>query len=383
MQYVKFPKSDIKVSRFGMGCMRFPKKKTSSNKSIIDEEESIKMIEYAVENGVNYFDTAYVYAGSEVLTGKALRGGLREKIFLATKSPLSFGIGNSIEKPEDFDVYLNEQLHRLRTEYIDFYLLHGLNKNTWEKVKKLNLLGKLDAAKKEGKIVCKAFSFHDDIKLFKEIIDSYNWDMCQIQLNFLEQDFQAGVEGLQYAASKNIGVVIMEPLIGGFLGANVPKDIIKTWDSSGIKRSPVEWAFRWLANFPQVTTILSGVSSMAQLEEDIKIFDNVLPNILSEKEEQAFKKVKELYDKKLKVKCTGCSYCMPCPSMVNIPDVFLCYNKASLGDAKVWKEDYKAWHCKNNNDASQCTECGRCEEICPQHIPVIDKLKETHEYLMS
>ncbi len=246
MQYKKFPKLNIKVSRFGMGCMRFPKKKNGGGKSTIDEPESIKMIQHAVENGVNYFDTAYVYKDSEAILGKALNGGLREKVFIATKSPV-----RNVKKPEDFNIYLDEPLKRLKTGYIDFYLLHGIDKNSWEKVKKLKLLDKLDIAKKEGKIRYKAFSFHDELKLFKEIIDSYDWDMCQIQLNFMGEYYQAGVEGLKYASSKDIGVVIMEPLLGGILGENVPQDIVEKWDSSGIKRSPAEWAFRWLANFPE------------------------------------------------------------------------------------------------------------------------------------
>jgi uncharacterized protein len=378
LQYTKFPIINIKVSRFGMGCMRLPKKKNSGSKSIIDEDESIKMIQYAVEKGVNYFDTAYFYKGSEAILGKALSGGLREKVFIATKSPVGI-----IEKPEDFDNYLDEQLKRLKTKYIDFYLLHGLDKDSWEKVKKLKLLDKFDIAIKEGKIKYKAFSFHDNLKLFKEIIDSYSWDMCLIQLNFMGEHYQAGVEGLKYASSKDIGVVIMEPLFGGLLGENVPQVIVEKWDNSGIKRTPAEWAFRWLANFPEVTVIISGVSSMEQLKEDIEIFDNAFPDFISEKEMQIFGEVKKLYEKKIRVKCTGCSYCMPCPSGVNIPGVFWHYNRASMGDPEVWKKDYKSWFCSNRIDASQCTECGQCEETCPQHITIMDELKVAHEYLIS
>ena len=361
-----------------MGCMRFPKKNNSVGKSITDELESIKMIQYAVENGVNYFDTAYVYKDSEAILGKALNGCLREKVFIATKSPVSI-----VEKPEDFDIYLDEELKRLQTEYIDFYLLHGLNKDSWKKAKKLKLLDKLDIAKKEGKIIYRAFSFHDDLKLFKEIIDSYSWDMCQIQLNFMGQYYQAGMEGLKYAASKDNGVVIMEPLFGGLLGENVPLDIVEKWDNSGIKRTPAEWAFRWLANFPEATVILSGVSTMEQLKEDIEIFDNAFLNSMTEKEKQTVEEVKKLYERKLKVRCTGCSYCMPCPSGVNIPGVFWHYNSAFMGDPEVWKEGYKSWFCNHKMDASQCSECGQCEEACPQHITVIDKLKVAHKYLIS
>lgn len=378
MQYIKFPGLDIKVSRFGMGCMRFPNKKDSNGRDVTDEHESIKMIRYAADHGVNYFDTAYVYGDSEVILGKGLSGGLREKVFIATKSPVGM-----LKKPEDFDDILGEELERLRTKHIDFYLLHGLGKDSWEKVKKFRLLDRLDEVKKEGKIKYRAFSFHDDLKLFKEIIDSYNWDMCQIQLNFMGENYQAGVEGLKYAASKGIGVVIMEPLLGGLLAENVPKDIIKKWDSSGIKRTPAEWAFRWLANFPEVSVILSGVSTMEQLTENIGIFGKISPESITEKEANTFKEVKKLYDEKLKVRCTGCSYCMPCPSGVDIPGVLWQYNGAFTGDSKTMKEGYRSWFCKNKLDASRCVECGQCEEACPQQIPIMDKLKEAHKYLTS
>jgi len=378
MQYKIFPKLNIKVSRFGMGCMRLPKKKDETGKRITDEQESIKMIRYAIENGVNYFDTAYVYKDSEATVGKALNGGLREKVFIATKCPI-----DRVKKQEDFDTLLDESLKRLQTGYIDFYLLHGLNKSCWKNIKKFNLLDKLDNAKKEGKIIYRAFSFHDDLELFKEIIDSYNWDMCQIQLNFMGENFQAGVEGLKYASSKGIGVVIMEPLLGGILAENVPPDIVEKWNSSGIKRTPAEWAFRWLANFPEVTIILSGVSNMGQLKENVKIFERVFPNLITEKEAKTFGEVKRLYEEKLKVRCTGCSYCMPCPSGVNIPGVLWQYNSAYMNDPELLKEGYESWFCHNRMDASQCIECGQCEEKCSQHIAIMDELKAAHEYLKS
>ena len=334
MQYVEFPGLGIEVSRFGMGCMRLPRTKGKDGKEIIDEKEAVKMIRYAAENGVNYFDTAHAYPGSEAVLGKALSGGLREKVFIATKSPVF-----NIKKEEEFETIFEKELERLQTDHIDFYLLHGLGKKNWETVKEFKLLNKLDALKKEGRIKYASFSFHDDLDTFKEIIDSYPFDMCQIQLNFLQEDFQAGVEGLKYAASKGIGVVIMEPLQGGLLGENVPEDIIKAWDSSGIKRTPAEWGFRWIADLPEATVILSGVSSMEQLKEDIKIFEDALPGSLTEGEHRAYEKIKDIYKEKLKVKCTGCAYCMPCPSGVNIPAVFRFYNNTFLGDdPSRWKK---------------------------------------------
>ena len=378
MQYVKFPKLGIDVSRFGMGCMRFPKKIGGKGKSIIDEAESIKMVRHAIDNGVNYFDTAYAYGDSEKVLGKALGGGLREKVIIATKSPVF-----NIEKSEEFEKYLEEELERLQTDHIDFYLLHGLGKKSWEKVKEFGLLEKLDRAREDGKIKYAAFSFHDNLELFKEIIGSYDWDMCQIQLNFMGEDYQAGVEGLKYAASKEIGVVIMEPLLGGLLGENVPQDIVDRWNQSGIIRSPAEWGFRWIADFPEAIVILSGVSTMEQLKEDIRIFEDAFPNSLTQKEIGVYTGIKKLYDSKIKVGCTGCAYCMPCPSGVNIPVVFRFYNNTFMGDPAVYMKTYRSWLCASEMDASQCTECGKCEEECPQHIPIIDKLKEAHKHMMA
>ena len=379
MQYVKFPTLGIDVSRFGMGCMRFPITSDSKGKAIIDETESIKMVRYAANNGVNYFDTAYAYGDSEKVLGKALNGGLREKVIIATKIPVW-----KIEKSEEFESYLAEELERLQTDYIDFYLLHALSKENWKKVKKFRLLEKLNKAKKDGRIKYGAFSFHDDLSLFKEIIDSYKWDMCQIQLNFIGEDFQAGIEGLKYAASKGIGVVIMEPLLGGLLSSNISQDIIDRWNQSGTVRTPAEWAFKWLGNFPEVSVVLSGVSTMDQLKENIEIFKNTLPNSLTQKEIEVFKEIKKLYDSKIKVGCTGCSYCLPCPSGVNIPGVFSLYNRIfSMDDPAIGKGKYKSDYCDNGGDASQCSECDQCEEKCPQHIPIIDTLKEAHEYMIA
>jgi predicted aldo/keto reductase-like oxidoreductase len=311
--------------------------------------------------------------------GKALYGGLREKVFIATKSPVF-----NIKKEEEFETIFEEELERLQTDYIDFYLLHGLSKKNWKTVKKFGLLNKLDGLKKEGRIKYASFSFHDNIDIFKEIIDSFNWDMCQIQLNFLQEDYQAGVEGLRYAASKGMGVVIMEPLQGGLLGEGVPEDIKKVWDSSGITRTPAEWGFRWIADFPEATVILSGVSSMEQLKEDIRIFEDALPGSLTENEYKVYEKIEKIYEEKLKVKCTGCAYCMPCPSGVNIRTVFRFYNNTFLGeDPSKWKKPYRTWLCANESDASQCTECGQCEEACPQQIEIMNRLKEAHEHMMA
>lgn len=379
MQYVKFPNLGIKVSRFGMGCMRFPNTVDSKGNSIIDEAESIRMVRHAAENGVNYFDNAYVYEGSEKILGKALSGGWREKVMIATKSPVYEPI---IERPEDFDKILDIEMERLQTDYIDFYLFHYLTEKSWKKINKLGLIKKLDGAKKDGRIKYTGFSFHDNLDLFKEIIDSYKWNMCQIQLNYMGESWEAGVEGLKYAASKGMGVVIMEPLLGGLLGENVPQDIVDKWNQSGTIRTPADWAFRWLGNFPEVTIVLSGVSAMYQLKENIEIFKNALPNSLTKKELGAFEGVRKLYKSKIKVGCTGCAYCLPCSSEVNIPAIFLHYNNTFMGDPATSKDMYKSWLCAEKIDASQCTECGECEEVCPQNIPIIDRLKDAHKHLL-
>ncbi|NLX70834.1 MAG: aldo/keto reductase [Clostridiales bacterium] len=381
MYYREFGNLGFKISTFGIGCMRLPlllQPDGSTDPSKIDEDEAIKMIRYGIDNGVNYIDTAYGYHGgnSEIVTGKALKDGYREKVKLATKLPV--WLANSYE---DFGKLLDEQLAKLQVDYIDFYLLHALNKNSWEKVKDMGVLEFLDKAVEAGKIKHPGFSFHDELPVFKSIIDSYDWKMCQIQLNFLDENYQAGVEGLRYAGSKNIPVVIMEPLRGGRLARNIPEDILKVWNSYHIKRSPVEWAFRWLYNFPEVTVILSGVSTMEQLKENIEIFKNAAPNSMTEEELELVAQVKAIYESRTKVDCTACNYCMPCPSGVDIPRIFSLYNTASMFNEYAEQSKHYERLIEENKDASNCVECSQCEGACPQNIAIIDMLKEAHEAL--
>lgn len=379
MHYVEFGKLGFKVSRFGMGCMRLPMEEGYSDDSQVDEDEAIKMIRYAIDNGVTYIDTAYGYHGgrSEVIVGKALKNGYRDKTKIATKLPVWHA-----KTYEDFERLLDEQLSRLKVDYVDFYLLHALNEKQWHRVRKLGVLDFLDEAIKKGKIRYPGFSFHDELPVFKDIIDSYDWCMCQIQLNILDEHYQAGVEGLKYAGSRGIPVVIMEPLRGGRLAQNLSEEVIDIWNSYPIKRSAVEWAFRWIYNFPEVTTILSGVSTMDQLKENIEIFKNAEPNVMTDEELSLVKRVQEYYKSKMKVGCTGCDYCMPCPSNVAIPTIFSMYNDASIyDDFKSYKNRYKDLISKDN-DASHCVECGNCESACPQHLPIIEKLKEAHGALI-
>lgn len=385
MQLKEFGKLGFEVSRFGMGCMRLPVRKNEQGKEEINEEEAIKMIRYAVDNGVRYIDTAYPYHGgqSEIVVGKALRDGYRERVKLATKSPVWL-----VNSNEEFDKYLDEQLKKLQTDHIDFYLLHALDKERWEKLKRLDVFSFLDRAKKSGKIRYAGFSFHDELPVFKEIIDSYDWNMCQIQLNILDEFAQAGAAGLKYAGSKGIPVVIMEPLRGGKLGHNIPEEVKEIYRSynpgpgaEGHDRSPVEWAFRWLYNFPEVALILSGVSSMEQLKDNIRIFQSAPSNCMTPEELEITKRVREFYESRTKVGCTGCGYCMPCPAGVSIPDVFSLYNNASIFDAYDEFSNHYKNLSKSGKDAANCKECGRCQTLCPQGIEIIQKLKEAHSAL--
>ena len=380
MKYRKFGKNGTDTSVFGIGCMRLPLK-NGEDESKIDEAEAIRMIRYAIDSGVNYVDTAYPYHGgeSEPLVGKALQDGYRERTKLATKSPVW-----KVEQYEDFEKFLDEQLEKLQTDYVDFYLLHALSIERWEKMKKLNALAFLDEMKKKGKIKNAGFSFHDNYPTFKTIVDAYDWDMCQIQLNYLDQEYQAGVKGLQYASRKGIPVVVMEPLQGGKLAQIPSQDIMELWKSYDEKRSPVEWAFKWLYNFPEVNVILSGVSNMEQLKENIELFDSAEADTMSEEELKLVDKVRDLYREKIMVPCTGCDYCKPCPEGVAISTVFELYNEAVMYDKKEKNARmYNDFLIKNNKDASQCVECGNCESACPQNIAIIEELKNAHKYLTA
>ena len=378
MEMRQWEQSGLKTSIFGIGCMRLPLQAGQTDSARIDEAKAIRMIRAGIDGGVTYIDTAYPYHGgnSELVVGKALQDGYRERVFLATKLPVW-----EVKSTDDFDRLLNRQLEKLQTDHVDFYLLHALHQGTWGKVRDLGVLEFLDRAKADGRIRYAAFSFHDQLPLFKEIIDSYAWDMCQIQLNILDVDYQAGLAGLEYAAARGIGVVVMEPLRGGALAAHVPADIQAVWDEASEQRSGVDWAFRWLANRPEVKVILSGVSTMEQLEDNLRIFADTKPGCLTAEDEARVDRVRALYQSKIQVDCTGCEYCLPCPSGVAIPAVFRAYNQAFMIEDLASGQSSYAWLVKNHEDASLCVECGACEQVCPQHIPIIAKLKDAHTYL--
>ncbi len=378
MIYRKFGNTGCEISILGFGCMRFPI--IDNREGEIDEKEAIKMMRYGIDQGVNYIDTAYPYhkGNSEVVVGKALKDGYREKVYLATKLPMWL-----VKRQNDFDKYLDEQLKKIDTTYIDFYLLHTLNRDLWERVKDLGLLKRLDRALKDGRIKYAGFSFHDELDLFKEIVDAYDWDFCQIQYNYMDENFQAGTEGLQYAAAKGLGVIVMEPLRGGRLTQKIPEAIQAIWNEAEVKRSPAEWALRWVWNHPEVNLLLSGMSDMKQTIENVKIASEAYPQSLTGEELNLINRVKETYLKLMKVNCTDCKYCLPCPQKVNIPKNFKLYN-----DLFMFEESTQSFTAYNRfmpkvQRASNCNECGKCETLCPQHIPIREMLKEVHKSLVT
>ena len=386
MLYRKMGKTNQDVSVLGFGAMRLPMIGAKSEmdsfdpKIPVDEEQATAMVEHAIENGVNYFDTAYVYhAGkSEIFLGKALKK-YRSKVNIATKLPTW-----NLEKEEDFDRHFDEQLEKLGTDYIDFYLIHGLGRSTWHKLKDLNILKFFDRLRADKRIRFAGFSFHDDLKAFKEIVDAYNWDMCMVQYNYYDQVYQAGNEGVAYAASKGLGVVAMEPLRGGKLAGRIPVEVQDLWDSAKTKRSPVEWALRWVWNHPEISTVLSGMSTLEQMKENVRLAQNGRENSLSSEELSLIDEARMAYRKMLKVDCTGCGYCMPCPSDVNNPHCFTAYNDTYLFDNTLGiNRILYNQMMPPNQRASACTECHECEELCPQHLEIPELLKDVHKRLSN
>lgn len=358
MRYRKFGNTGETVSALGFGCMRFPTIKENGQEHI-DQEEAIRMIRHAVDNGVTYLDTAYPYHGgeSETLVGKALQDGYREKVLLATKSPMW-----SIKKPEDFDRILNEQLGKLQTDHIDFYLLHALDADHWENVVlKFDLLSRLKKAKEDGKVRHIGFSFHDQYPVFQRIVDGFDgWEFCQIQLNYIDLEYQAGIRGLEYAASKGLGVIVMEPLLGGKL-ANPPQPVADALPKS---KPPVEWALDFIWNRPEVSLLLSGMSTMEQVEDNIVYAGNSAVDMLSGDEVKMMGEVRQTYLSMNLVPCTKCAYCMPCPFGLDIPGVYHIYNMTASAGMEKAKEAYARLEGK----ADLCAKCKKCESVCPQHI---------------
>ena len=382
MKYRKFGKSGWDVSALGFGCMRLPVMGDNPVGDNVDEEESIRMIRRAIDNGVNYVDTAYPYHNgkSEIVTGKALADGYREKVRLATKSPVWM-----IKEAGDFDKYLDQQLKKLNTEHINYYLFHGLGEKTWSDiVLKLNLIEKAESAVSDGRIGHIGFSFHDKYEVFKDIIDGYDrWEFCQLQYNYIDVESQAGSKGLKYAAQKGLGIVIMEPLMGGKLG-NPPAAVKNIFDKSGVKRSPSEIALQWLWDQPEVSVVLSGMSAMEQVDENLVSAEKSDIETLNSKNYELINKIRDKFFELSPIPCTKCNYCLPCPNGVVIPRNFDIYNDGVIFDNL---KEAAALYFRLGSFfgegfmAKSCVQCGVCEEKCPQKIQISKWMPRVHEEL--
>ena len=356
------------LSVLGFGCMRFKKKGAG-----FDMEETEREIMYAIEQGVNYFDTAYIYPGSEEALGTILhKNGIREKIKIATKLPHYL-----MKTREDMEKKFAEQLKRLKTDYIDFYLMHMLpDKETWEKLINAGALEWLEGLKKEGKIRNLGFSYHGNTDTFIELLNAYDWDFCQVQYNYMDENSQAGRRGIEAAAEKGIPVIIMEPLRGGRLVNDLPKKAVEAFTESSRGYSAAEWALRWLLNQKEISVILSGMNSMEMLEENIRIASEAEVDSMTPGDLATIAKVKKAFDEVTKVPCTGCSYCMPCPFGVDIPGSFRCLNVSYTDSyANGFREYFMCTTMKKEpSNAGLCRKCGRCEKHCPQSIHIRDEL---------
>jgi len=369
LNYRSFGSLNFKSSALGFGTMRLPVIGEDYGK--IDEVEAIRVIRYAVDHGVNYVDTAYPYHGgnSETVVGKALQDGYREKVRVATKMPIWRASSQA-----DMDKIFQEQLTKLQTDYIDFYLLHSLNKDHWTKIQNLNALEWAEKNIKDHKIRYLGFSFHDEYEVFKQIVDGYDgWAFCQIQYNYMDAEYQAGTKGLKYAAAKGLGVVVMEPIAGGNLAVTPPKEIQSIWDEAETKRTPAEWALQWVWNQPEVSVVLSGMSTMQQVVENVESASRSGVDVLTQKEMALISRVKEKYLEYGFIGCTGCRYCQPCPHGVVIPEIFALLNQyyveAKKGQGNKVIDAYNM-KVSPENGAKRCAKCGECEDKCPQKLPI-------------
>jgi predicted aldo/keto reductase-like oxidoreductase len=362
VHYREFGELDWQVSALGFGCMRLP---TTGKPEDIDEPEATRMLRYAIDHGVNYVDTAHPYHGgnSERVVGRALKDGYRERVRLA-KLPCWL-----VKAAEDFHRLFNEQLEKLQTDHIDFYLLYSLNKKSWQNVRDLGVMEWASKLLGAGRVRYLGFSFHDDFDVFKEIVDAHDWTFCQIQHNYIDIEHQAGTKGLRYAAAKGMAVVIMEPLLGGRL-VNPPQPVQALWDSAPTKRRPADWGLQWLWNQPEVSVVLSGMSTMQQVEENVASAGRSRVNSLTAAELALIDQVRVRYSELCPIPCTGCRYCMPCPNGVDIPRNFEVYNAGVNYQSPGWaRNEYNNWIPKEAR-ASACIQCRECEEKCPQHIPI-------------
>jgi predicted aldo/keto reductase-like oxidoreductase len=376
MKYRMMGKTGVEVSALGYGCMRFPKKR-----GLIDEKRSIAQIRSALDAGVNYFDTAYAYPGSEAVLGAAL-AGRRDEALIADKIPPYL-----VFSRKDADRILETMLKRLSTDRIDFLLTHALaDFDSWRRLVSLGYLDFLAEAKRAGKIRFIGFSWHGKLAEFKKTVDDYPWDFCQIQYNYLDERFQAGTEGLEYAAAKGIGVAVMEPLRGGSLVGRMPRQVKAIMEEAESKRSPAAWALDWVWNRPEVAVILSGLNDETHIAENLALASASAPGTFGAPELATIEKVRDEYRALLKVGCTGCAYCMPCPFGVDIPNVFAMRNNLHLFDEKAVRFQYTMFTAGigggSPSGASACTRCGACEKKCPQGLPIRDLLADSDDDLL-
>ncbi len=369
MEKRSMEKLGAEVSLLGFGCMRFPMDAQGN----IEEKEAEAMLDTAIKSGVNYIDTAYRYhnGDSEPFVGRVLNKYPRDSYYLATKLPIWM-----VNSPEDVDRIFEEQLQRLDKEYVDFYLVHALDKERFEAMKKFGVLERLEQKRAEGKFRYLGFSFHDEEKVFEEILSYYNWDFCQIQFNYMDTDIQAGLKGYEFAKEKGVPMVIMEPIKGGML-ASLPSDVEAAFRKERPGSSMASWALRFVGSFSNVKVILSGMSSMEQVKDNLGIFSDFQP--LSEEEKELVDQCARNLKAKVKNGCTGCSYCMPCPSGVNIPLNFKIWNEYAIYQNQERTKERLNTELKKEEMADVCVRCGKCEQVCPQKLPIREHLKQAAE----
>lgn len=364
-----------KLSVLGYGCMRF-----TTKAGVIDYKKAESEILTAFENGVNYFDTAYIYPGSEALLGKVFKeNNLRDKVNIATKLPHYL-----VKKPEDLDKIFSEELKRLQTDYVDYYFMHMLSGvDAWNRMIELGILNWIDQKKKSGQIRQLGFSYHGNTDNFTKLVDAYDWDFCMIQYNYLDENSQAGKRGLQYAHQKGLPVMIMEPLRGGRLVNRLPERAKQLIKENPKKYTPAEWSFRWLWNQPEVTVVLSGMNSQKMILENVTTASETKIGEFTSEDYQMLADVVKEINQKMKIGCTGCGYCIPCPKGVDIPGCFSAYNRRYVdGKYQGLREHFMGTALrKNSTAASNCIGCGKCEQHCPQGIPIRQELKKVQKEL--
>ena len=369
MQYRIDKKSGNRLSALGFGCMRFPR-----SLGVIDMQKTEFLIMEAIQGGINYFDTAYIYTGSEEALGTILeKNRVRDKVYIATKLPLVYCKG-----PADFDKFFNKELERLKTDYIDYYLMHMItDQQQWEQFRAWGIEDWLARKRERGQIRLTGFSFHGRQNEFLAVVEQYPWDFTQIQYNYSDENFQAGVKGLKKAAALGLGVIIMEPLLGGKLATGLPRRAQELFRAANPEWSPAAWGLRWVWNQPEVTLLLSGMNDPRQLEENILLAETALPGSVSPEELDVYRRVMEVVNSSYRIRCTGCNYCMPCPKGVNIPGCFGAYNTSFAMGFVQGMQQYATstgFTSERSSGPGHCVKCGKCEGHCPQHLPIIKSL---------